>query len=157
MQRVECVNVNHSYDGVRDAVHGLSFSVARGEVLALIGPNGAGKSTTLRILATLQRPDAGGVLWDGEDVWPRRLELRRRIGFLGDGTGLYPSMSAAGYLQFFAECYGQRDQAAARRVQELLELFSLTSKAKARISDMSKGMRQRLTIARTRAGALAAR
>ena len=63
MEQVQCRDIRHSYDGVRDAVSALSLAVRRGEVLALIGPNGAGKSTTLRVLATLQRPDDGRVLW----------------------------------------------------------------------------------------------
>jgi len=149
MQQVQCDNVHHSYDGVRDAVQGLTLTIKRGEVLALIGPNGAGKSTTLRILATLQCPDRGKVLWDGADAWPARYEIRQRIGFLGDGTALYPGMTAAGYLQFFAECYGQSDKAARARVTELLQIFDLSSKSEARIAEMSKGMRQRLAIART--------
>ena len=149
MQQVQCDNVHHSYDGVRDAVQGLTLTIKRGEVLALIGPNGAGKSTTLRILATLQCPDRGKVLWDGADAWPARYEIRQRIGFLGDGTALYPGMTAAGYLQFFAECYGQPDKAARARVTELLQIFDLSSKSEARIAEMSKGMRQRLAIART--------
>jgi ABC-2 type transport system ATP-binding protein len=149
MQQVQCDNVHHSYDGVRDAVQGLTLTIKRGEVLALIGPNGAGKSTTLRILATLQCPDRGKVLWDGADAWPARYEIRQRIGFLGDGTALYPGMTAAGYLQFFAECYGQPDKVARARVVELLQIFDLSSKAEARIAEMSKGMRQRLAIART--------
>jgi ABC-2 type transport system ATP-binding protein len=149
MQQVQCIDIHHSYDGTRDAVSSLSLTLKRGEVLALIGPNGAGKSTTLRILATLQKPDRGELLWDGRDAWSERYEIRQRIGFLGDGTGLYPAMSAAGYLRFFAECYGLSDRAAAARVAELLELFQLTSKESATISEMSKGMRQRLAIART--------
>ncbi|MCY1012717.1 ABC transporter ATP-binding protein [Nannocystis pusilla] len=149
MQRVVCVDVNHSYDGVRDAVRDLRLEIRAGEVLALIGPNGAGKSTTLRILATLQKPDRGTVLWDGRDAWDDRYAIRQKIGFLGDGTALYPGMTAAGYLTFFAECYGQDDKIAKTRVDELLQVFDLASKANARISDMSKGMRQRLAIART--------
>jgi ABC-2 type transport system ATP-binding protein len=149
MQRVECHNIHHSYDGVRDAVHDLSLTVHGGEVMALIGPNGAGKSTTLRVMATLQSPDKGAVLWDGRDAWGDRYEIRRKVGFLGDGTALYPHMTAAGYLRFFAECYGQEDGNANARVSELLESFDLTSKADAKISDLSKGMRQRLAIART--------
>jgi len=149
MQQVQCDNVHHSYDGVRDAVQGLTLTIKRGEVLALIGPNGAGKSTTLRILATLQRPDRGQVRWDGADAWPARYEIRQRIGFLGDGTALYPGMTAAGYLRFFAECYGQPDKVARARVDELLQIFDLSGKAEARIAEMSKGMRQRLAIART--------
>ncbi len=149
MQQVYVQNITHSYDGVRPAVTDLSFHIKAGEVLALIGPNGAGKSTSLRILATLQRPDAGAVLWDGRDAWAERQAIRQRIGFLGDGTALYPNMSAAGYLRFFAECYGMSDADAKRRVAELLEVFKLTSKADAQIADLSKGMRQRLAIART--------
>lgn len=149
MQRVEVQNITHSYDGVRQAVTNLSFHIKAGEVLALIGPNGAGKSTSLRILATLQQPDTGLVKWDGRDAWAERQWMRQRIGFLGDGTGLYPNMTAAGYLRFFAECYGLSDAAANKRVAELLETFKLTSKADAQISDLSKGMRQRLAIART--------
>jgi ABC-2 type transport system ATP-binding protein len=142
-------NITHSYDGVRLAVSELSFKILAGQVLALIGPNGAGKSTSLRILATLQQPDKGAVLWDGADAWSQRQSIRQRIGFLGDGTGLYPNMTAAGYLRFFAECYGMSDAAAHERVAELLATFRLSSKADAQISDLSKGMRQRLAIART--------
>ena len=149
MQQVQCIDIHHSYDGLRDAVQGLSLTIRRGEVLALIGPNGAGKSTTLRILATLQKPDQGQVLWDGRDAWEDRYQIRQRIGFLGDGTGLYPGMSASGYLRFFAECYGLGDREASERVRELLARFDLASKSDARISEMSKGMRQRLAIART--------
>jgi ABC-2 type transport system ATP-binding protein len=149
MQQVECRNIHHSYDGVRDAVHGLSLSVHAGEVMALIGPNGAGKSTTLRIFATLQSPDGGEVLWDGRDAWGDRYEIRQKVGFLGDGTALYPNMTAAGYLRFFAECYGHGDSDANKRVDELLDTFDLANKADAKIADLSKGMRQRLAIART--------
>ncbi|PRQ05352.1 putative ABC transporter ATP-binding protein YxlF [Enhygromyxa salina] len=149
MKQVRVEKITHSYDGVRPAVAELSFHINAGEVLALIGPNGAGKSTSLRILATLQRPDSGEVTWDGRDTWPVRQAVRQRIGFLGDGTGLYPNMTAAGYLRFFAECYGLDDGAANTRVAELLATFKLSSKAEARISDLSKGMRQRLAIART--------
>ncbi|HWB77295.1 MAG TPA: ABC transporter ATP-binding protein [Nannocystaceae bacterium] len=148
MQQVDCRQIRHSYDGVRDAVQNLDLSVKRGEVLALIGPNGAGKSTTLRVLATLQRPDSGSVSWDGADAWEDRFSIRRRIGFLGDGTALYPSMTAQGYLRFFAECYGQDDATAKKRVSHLLESFDLSSKADAFIGELSKGMRQRLAIAR---------
>lgn len=149
MQTVECRAIRHSYDGVRDAVSNLSLAIECGKVLALIGPNGAGKSTTLRILATLQRPDHGAVRWDGDDAWEDRFRIRRKIGFLGDGTALYPTMTAAGYLRFFAECYGFDDAAAATRVDEVLQMFDLSSKADAVISGLSKGMRQRLAIART--------
>ncbi|TPV94782.1 MAG: ABC transporter ATP-binding protein [Myxococcales bacterium FL481] len=148
MLSIECQDLHHSYDGVHDALRGLSLRVAAGEVLALIGPNGAGKSTALRILATLLQPDRGRVLWDGHDAWADRYTVRPRIGFLGDGTALYAGMTAAGYLRFFAECYGQADRAVGPRVAELLAQFDLTTKADTAIADLSKGMRQRLAIAR---------
>jgi ABC-2 type transport system ATP-binding protein len=149
MQEVVCHQISHSYDGVRNAVNHLSLTIKAGEVMALIGPNGAGKSTSLRIMATLQQPDQGEVRWDGESAWPQRHAIRQRVGFLGDGTGLYPQMTAFGYLNFFAECYGQEGEPAKERVTELLETFDLSAKANDRISDLSKGMRQRLAIART--------
>jgi ABC-2 type transport system ATP-binding protein len=148
MKLVQCTGLRHSYDGVRDAIHDLTFCVRGGEVLGLIGPNGAGKSTTLRILATLQRPDAGLLEWDGVDVRGREHEVRTRIGFLGDGTALYPTMTAAGYLRFFAECYQLSAPRVEERVGYLLETFDLRAKADAVVGDLSKGMRQRLAIAR---------
>lgn len=149
MKQIHCNRLFHSYDGVRNAVHDLSLTLVPGQVLALIGPNGAGKSTTLRILATLQKPDRGTMIWDDLNAWEHRYRIRPLIGFLGDGTGLYPDMSTAGYLHFFAECYGQSDAQAKTRVDELLATFDLQSKRNARIADLSKGMRQRLAIART--------
>jgi ABC-2 type transport system ATP-binding protein len=148
MKLVQCTSLRYSYDGMRDAIHDLTFSVRGGEVLGLIGPNGAGKSTTLRILATLQRPDAGLLEWDGVDVRGREHEVRARIGFLGDGTALYPTMTAAGYLRFFAECYQLEAARVDERVGYLLETFDLHTKADAVVGDLSKGMRQRLAIAR---------
>ncbi len=149
MRTVECRNLQHSYDGVRYAVHDVSFTIRRGEVLALIGPNGAGKSTTLRILATLQQPDSGAVYWDDADAWSDRYRIRQRIGFLGDASALYPGMTAAGYLRFFAECHGQDDRVAKQKVDELLDRFDLAGKADVRVGDLSKGTSQRLAIART--------
>jgi ABC-2 type transport system ATP-binding protein len=149
VEQVFVQSITHSYDGDRQAVAGLTFDIRAGQVLALIGPNGAGKSTSLRILATLQQPDQGKVLWDGRDAWRERQVIRQRIGFLGDGTGLYPQMTAAGYLRFFAECYGSSDRDARVRVGDLLDMFKLSAKADETIADLSKGMRQRLAIART--------
>ncbi len=146
---VQCASVCHSYDGARNAVDNVSFCVRAGEVLALVGPNGAGKSTALRMLATLQQPGKGHVLWDGEDTWPARHQVRRKIGFLGDGQALYADMQAQRYLAFFGECYGLSAAQARTRADTLLEVFDLSGKAHALVSDLSKGMRQRLAIART--------
>jgi ABC-2 type transport system ATP-binding protein len=149
VQQISCIDLTHSYDGARPAIDGLSLSLRAGEVLALLGPNGAGKSTTLRVLATLQQPDRGQVLWDGVDAWGERHAIRRRIGFLGDGQSLYPTMRAGDYLAFFGECYGLEPPAARRRADALLDRFDLRAKADAAIGTLSKGMRQRLAIART--------
>ena len=144
-----CRDLVVTYDGVHRALDRVSFSVRRGSVLALLGPNGAGKSTCLRVMATLQQPARGEVTFDGAPAWPRRHSVRPRIGFLGDGTAMYPRMLARTYLVFFAECYGASRRDAEARAEELLDQFGLADKAEAEIASLSKGMRQRLSIART--------
>jgi ABC-2 type transport system ATP-binding protein len=146
---LSCEQIFVSYDGVRRALSDVSMEVHAGQVLGLVGPNGAGKSTTLRVLATLQSPDRGRVCFEGLDAWPRRHEVRECVGFLGDGTSMYPKMEAAKYLEFFAECYGLAPGQARERAAALLGQFGLESKATAKVATLSKGMRQRLAIART--------
>ena len=146
---LSCEHIFVTYDGVRHALHDVSLEVFGGQVLGLVGPNGAGKSTTLRVLATLQRADKGRVCFEGADAWPRRHAVRERVGFLGDGTAMYPKMEAGRYLEFFGECYGLAPAAARERAAALLDQFGLESKAGAKVATLSKGMRQRLAIART--------
>ncbi len=138
-----------SYDGVRDAVKDVSFSVAAGSIFALVGPNGAGKTSTLRMLATLTEPGGGTLRVDGLDVARDREGVRRRVGYLPDNFALYDQMTPVDYLDFFARCHGVPAPERARRADRLLEELDLTQKRSSPIRALSRGMRQRLGIAKT--------
>lgn len=123
------------------ALKGLSFKVARGEVLGLIGENGAGKSTTLRILAGLIEPDGGEVRYFGR---PFENSIKKRIGYLPEIDALYDNMTVREYLKFFAELYGVEN--AKEKIEELLDKLKLPDKF---VGELSKGMKRKLSIART--------
>ena len=142
-------DVSLSYDGVRDAVGALSFTVAPGSIFALVGPNGAGKTSTLRMLATLQRPSRGAVRIDGLDAARDPEGVRRRVGYLPDNFALYDAMTPVDYLDFFGRCYEVDDTTRKKRIVALLEELDLTGKRTAPIRALSRGMRQRLGVAKT--------
>ena len=123
------------------ALKGMSFTVERGEVLGLIGENGAGKSTTLRILAGLIEPDGGEVRYFGK---PFEESIKRQIGYLPEIDALYDNMTVSEYLQFFADIYGVENAKA--KIGELLTKLNLPDKF---TGELSKGMRRKLSIART--------
>lgn len=134
---------------VVEAVRGVSFAVERGELFGLLGPNGAGKTTTIKMLITLLLPTAGTARVLGLDVVQHTREVRRRIGYVfGGDRGLYDRLSALDNLRYFAELYGvpARDQRG--RIGELLELVGLTGRERERVEGYSRGMRQRLHVAR---------
>jgi len=142
-------DVSLSYDGVRDAVSALSFTVAPGSIFALVGPNGAGKTSTLRMLATLQQPSRGRIRIDGIDAARDAEGARRRVGYLPDNFALYDTMTPVDYLDFFGRCYEVDDTTRKRRIDALLEELDLTAKRTAPIRALSRGMRQRLGVAKT--------
>jgi ABC-2 type transport system ATP-binding protein len=148
--RVELQGISKTYDGHGWAVSDLQLAVPRGSILGLIGPNGAGKSTALRMVATVMEPTSGHVAYDGRPAaTPAQLqEIRTRIGFLGDGNPLYKHMTAAEYLRFFGQCFGMRGDKLETAVEDVLTTFALSSKADAQCGTLSKGMRQRLLVAR---------
>ena len=132
-----------------EAVRGVSFAIEPGELFGLLGPNGAGKTTTIKMLITLLLPTAGSANILGLDVVRDAREVRRHIGYVfGGDRGLYERLSAQDNLRYFAELYAvpARDQRA--RIGELLELVGLTGREKERVEGFSRGMRQRLHIAR---------
>jgi len=132
-----------------DAVRGVDLDVRRGELFGLLGPNGAGKTTTIKMLNTLLIPTSGSARVCGFDVVSQTREVRRRIGYVfGGDRGLYDRLSALDNLRYFAELYGVPAARQKRRIGELLELVGLTGRERERVEGYSRGMRQRLHIAR---------
>jgi len=124
------------------------FSIDQGPgILGLLGPNGAGKSTLMRILATVTRPTAGRVLWQGQDVVRHPRELRRELGYLPQDFGVYPHLSAREFLAYLAAVKGLAGRRARSRVDELLELVNLAAAGRRPLGSFSGGMRQRVGIA----------
>src|SRR5579863_5631893 len=132
-----------------EAVRGVSFSVERGELFGLLGPNGAGKTTTIKMLITLLLPTGGEARVLGLDVVHDARELRGRIGYVfGGDRGLYERLSAYDNLRYFAELYGVSGRRQRLRIDEVLELVGLRGREQERVEGYSRGMRQRLHIAR---------
>jgi ABC-2 type transport system ATP-binding protein len=138
-----------TYDGMRRAVHDLTFEVEAGSIFALVGPNGAGKTSTLRMLATLVEPLGGSLLLDGIDVQSAREIARRRVGYLPDHFSIYENLTPVEYLDFFGRCFGLDEVTRRRRTDELLDEFELGSKRNSPSGSLSRGMRQRLGLAKT--------
>jgi ABC-2 type transport system ATP-binding protein len=132
-----------------EAVRGVSFEVADGELFGLLGPNGAGKTTTIKMLITLLIPTSGSAAVLGYDVVRDAREVRKRIGYVfGGDRGLYERLSALDNLRYFAELYAVPPDTQKRRIAELLDLVGLAGREKERVEGYSRGMRQRLHIAR---------
>jgi ABC-2 type transport system ATP-binding protein len=132
-----------------EAVKSVSFQIERGELFGLLGPNGAGKTTTIKMLITLLLPTSGSARVLGHDVVDDVREVRRRIGYVfGGDRGLYERLSARDNLRYFSELYGVPPRTQAARIDELLELVGLTERDRERVEGYSRGMRQRLHIAR---------
>ncbi|MEI7615502.1 MAG: ABC transporter ATP-binding protein [Actinomycetota bacterium] len=130
--------------GGREILKGISFDVEVGDIFGYLGPNGAGKTTTIRILLGLFQADSGKVEMFGQDV--RLSETRMKIGFVLDADGLYDNMTAEENMEYYARIYGIFN--AGKRITELLEMVELGSRARDRVNTYSKGMRQRLALAR---------
>jgi ABC-2 type transport system ATP-binding protein len=132
----------------RPALDGLTFQVEEGAVYAFVGPNGAGKTTTIRILATLLSFDAGQVRIAGYPVDTQPGKVRRLLGYIPDEFGLYGDMLVAEYLDFFARCYQIAPEKRAGMVDDLLDLVGLVHRHDDAVRTLSRGMRQRLGLAR---------
>jgi len=132
-------------DGVT-ALEGVGLDLGPG-VLGLLGPNGAGKSTLMRVLATITKPTAGTVRWNGADIVREPEALRRELGYLPQDFGVYPHLSALEFLAYLAAARGLAARAARRRIDALLELVNLTEARKKPLGSLSGGMRQRVGIA----------
>src|SRR3954454_18115945 len=131
------------------AVDDLSFSIGKGEIFGFIGPNGAGKSTTIRFLATLLRPTSGEGRIGGHSVTADPIAVRRVIGFMPDDFGVYDGMKVWEFLDFFAVAYEIPRNSRKKIIGEVLELLDLTHKRDDYVNGLSKGMKQRLCLAKT--------
>ena len=131
------------------AVHDISFSVPRGTIFGMLGPNGAGKTTTIKMLSTLLVPTSGSATVAGYDVRTDERQVRRQLGVvLGGDRGLYMKISAIENLRYFGNLYGMRKADIERRSRELLETVNLSDRADQRVEGFSRGMKQRLHLAK---------
>ena len=131
------------------AVRNVSFRAETGAILGLLGPNGAGKTTLLRILSTALKPSNGTARFDGVDVVESPLEVRRRIGFLSDNTGLYGRLTVREMIEYYGKLHGLEQAKIDERMDELFGLLEMTSFADKRNDSLSSGMKQKVSIART--------
>jgi ABC-2 type transport system ATP-binding protein len=143
---IEVSNLTKRYAG-RTAVAGISFTVARGEIVGLLGPNGAGKSTTMRILSSFMPATSGTVRVAGFDVFYDSVEVRRRIGFMPENNPLYPEMRVREYLKFRARLKGLGWKKSRARVTTVMEQCGLTEVSLRIIGQLSKGYKQRVGLA----------
>lgn len=134
--------------GGHQALQGLEFTVPKGEIFGFVGPNGAGKTTTIRILATLALADAGTATIGGVPVDQDPEGVRELIGFMPDFFGVYDRLTTEEYLEFYAACHGVVRRRRRKVARELLELVDLGDRASDQVDTLSRGMKQRLGLAR---------
>lgn len=132
---------------VKVAVDGLSFGIHKGEVFGLLGPNGAGKTTTLRMLSTLIRPDQGDAIIDGASIIKQPDEVRRKIGFLTSELKLEEFFTPNYLYDFFSELYDVDIKERNQRKKNLFEKFGIDKFAEVKVSDLSTGMKQKVSLA----------
>src|SRR5215207_426505 len=132
-----------------EAVRGVSFGIEEGELFGLLGPNGAGKTTTIKMLITLLIPTRGSASVLGFDVVKDAVDVRKRIGYVfGGDRGVYERLSALDNLKYFSELYAVEPREQKQRIAYLLDLVGLTGREHERVEGFSRGMKQRLHIAR---------
>lgn len=144
---IELEELTKSFDGF-PALQGVSFAIEEGDIFGYIGPNGAGKTTSIRILATLLRPDSGTARIAGHDVIREPRAVRGLIGYMPDFFGVYDEMTTAEYLDFFGACYNIPARRRQEIIDDVLDLTDLGSKRGTNVNGLSRGMKQRLSLAR---------
>ena len=144
---IEIKNLKHCF-GDRTALDNVSYEVQEGEVFALLGPNGAGKTTTIRLLNGLYTPSEGSIRVLGMDPGLQGNDIRRQTGVLTETNALYERLTARQNLHFFGTLYGLPESFLLKRIDEMLEFFALQDRADDSVGTFSKGMKQRLALAR---------
>lgn len=143
---IETEGLGRSYGG-HLALQALTLRVAPGEILGFLGPNGAGKTTTVKILTGMIKPDYGRARVAGFDVVEQPIEVKRRIGYVPESAALYESLTAREYLDVIASLHHLPRGPALQRIDELLDRFELSASRDQRLSEFSKGMKQKVLIA----------
>ncbi len=132
--------------GSRNAVNGVSFALNKGEVVGLLGPNGAGKTTIMRLLTGYLQPDGGSITIDGAQIEPQSHAFKQRIGYLPETVPLYEDLSVNQYLVYFAKLYALENRNT--KITQALHVVDLLDRQESLVGNLSKGMRQRLGLAR---------
>lgn len=146
---IQTAQLTKQYDSGFIAVNQLNLNVQKGDIYGFLGPNGAGKTTTIRMLNGLLSPTEGHAFVNGLDIRKHAEQIKQGIGVLPESHGFYNWMTGKEYLSLFAELYGMNKEKIKQRVNETLELVGLTDRANDRITWYSRGMRQRLGLAKT--------
>lgn len=144
---LEVKNLRKEYAGLT-AVKGISFSLQPGDIFGFIGSNGAGKTTTIRMISTLLEPTSGTAVLNGADIRKDPMAVRRMLGYMPDFFGLYDDVKVWEYLDFFAAIYQVPQKQRNEVIDNVLELTDLTVKKQAFVQSLSRGMQQRLCLAR---------
>jgi ABC-2 type transport system ATP-binding protein len=132
--------------GTVEALRGVSFDVAAGEIVGLLGPNGAGKSTAMKIAIGIVRPDAGSIRLLGQPMGPEATDLKRFLGYVPENPSLYEFLTASEYLDFLADMYGLSTEGRAERVQSFLVGLELAGHENSMMSGFSQGMKQKVAL-----------
>ncbi len=147
MAMIETINLTKRY-GEFTALNNLNLVIEEGDCYGFIGPNGAGKTTTIKILATLLKPSSGQAMVNGLTIGYQNRQIRPVIGYVPDFMGAYEDMVVTEYLEFFAAAYNIHGEQRRRVVGDVLDLTDLNYKANSEVSSLSRGMQQRLSVAR---------
>lgn len=142
------INLEKFY-GKYKAVNGLDMHLKKGDIFGFIGPNGAGKSTTMKIIAGLLPADGGEIYVDGIDALKDNKKLKEKIGYMPDFFGSYENLKVIEYMEFYASIYGIVGKESKNLIMDLLELVNLEEKKDAYVDGLSRGMKQRLCLARS--------
>ncbi|MFW5647359.1 MAG: ABC transporter ATP-binding protein [Acetivibrio ethanolgignens] len=131
------------------ALDGLNLEIGKGELFGFVGPNGAGKTTTMRIMAGLLKADSGSVRINGVDAVTQPAKIKEKIGYMPDFFGVYDNLKAMEYMEFYASIYGIEGLEARELCRDLMKLVNLEDKEDAYVDGLSRGMKQRLCLARS--------
>lgn len=144
------LQINHLYKnyGKFQAVNNLTLHIPQGDLFGFVGPNGAGKTTTIRMVCGLMQPTAGNIVINGVDVMTHQREIKKQIGYVPDFFGVYDNLKVKEYMDFYGSMYRMGSREIERIADDLLELVNLSDKKEVFVDTLSRGMKQRLCVAR---------